>query len=51
MSTIEEIAARNYRTVYDALASQTPSIEMTLGEDYGNTWQPAANALDLSGLG
>ncbi|QWA10396.1 TonB-dependent receptor [Sodalis ligni] len=49
--TGEEMAARGFRNVYDALASQTQNTGMTQGEDYGNTWQPAANALNLRGLG
>lgn len=49
--TREEIAARGYRNVYDAIASQTQNTGMTQGEDYGNTFQPAASALNLRGLG
>ncbi|BAP45398.1 TonB-dependent outermembrane receptor [Pseudomonas sp. StFLB209] len=47
----QEIAARGYRNVYDAVASQTQNTGMTQGEDYGNTFQPAASALNLRGLG
>lgn len=47
----EEIQARGYRNVYDAIASQTQNTGMTQGEDYGNTFQPAASALNLRGLG
>lgn len=43
--------ARGYKNVYDALATQTQNTGMTQGEDYGNTWQPAASALNLRGLG
>lgn len=49
--TQEEMQARGYRNVYDALATQTQNTGMTQGEDYGNTWQPAASALNLRGLG
>ncbi|MCW2487481.1 TonB-dependent receptor [Candidatus Symbiopectobacterium sp. NZEC127] len=49
--TGEEMKARGYRNVYDAIATQTQNTGMTQGEDYGNTWQPAANALNLRGLG
>ncbi|WP_024682333.1 TonB-dependent receptor [Pseudomonas syringae] len=49
--TSDEIAARGYRNVYDAVASQTQNTGMTQGEDYGNTFQPAASALNLRGLG
>ncbi|AZD80364.1 TonB-dependent receptor [Pseudomonas chlororaphis] len=49
--THEEMEARGYRNVYDALATQTQNTGMTQGEDYGNTFQPAASALNLRGLG
>ncbi|WP_430445227.1 MAG: TonB-dependent receptor [Pseudomonas piscis] len=49
--TQQEMEARGYRNVYDALATQTQNTGMTQGEDYGNTWQPAASALNLRGLG
>ncbi|TCV98945.1 TonB-dependent receptor plug domain-containing protein [Biostraticola tofi] len=49
--TGEEMAARGYRNVYDALATQTQNTGMTQGEDFGNTWQPAANSISLKGLG
>lgn len=49
--TGDEMNARGYRNVYDALATQTQNTGMSQGEDYGNTWQPAANALNLRGLG
>ena len=47
----EEITNRGYKNVYDAIASQTQNTGMTQGEDYGNTFQPAASALNLRGLG
>ncbi|SDI92994.1 TonB-dependent Receptor Plug Domain [Pseudomonas flavescens] len=47
----QEIESRGYRNVYEALATQTQNTGMTQGEDYGNTWQPAASALNLRGLG
>lgn len=47
----DEIANRGYKNVYDAIASQTQNTGMTQGEDYGNTFQPAASALNLRGLG
>ncbi|MCU1717715.1 TonB-dependent receptor [Pseudomonas sp. 5P_3.1_Bac2] len=47
----EEISSRGYKNVYDALAAQTQNTGMTQGEDYGNTFQPAASALNLRGLG
>lgn len=49
--THQEMEAKGYRNVYDALASQTQNTGMSQGEDYGNTWQPAASALNLRGLG
>jgi iron complex outermembrane receptor protein len=47
----EEISNRGYKNVYDALAAQTQNTGMSQGEDYGNTFQPAASALNLRGLG
>src|SRR5471032_1248903 len=47
----EEITSRGYKNVYDAIASQTQNTGMTQGEDYGNTFQPAASALNLRWLG
>ncbi|VFT17456.1 putative TonB-dependent receptor [Pseudomonas aeruginosa] len=47
----EEIQNRGYRNVFEALQTQTQNTGMTQGEDYGNTWQPAANALNLRDLG
>ncbi|OLF53347.1 hypothetical protein BTN82_17880 [Pseudomonas chlororaphis] len=49
--THQEMEARGYRDVYDALATQTQNTGMTQGEDYGNTFQPAASALNLRGWG
>ncbi|MBB4844647.1 iron complex outermembrane receptor protein [Paucibacter oligotrophus] len=40
-----------YRNVAEALAALTENSGFTQGEDYGNTWQPAANAISLRGLG
>lgn len=49
--TADEVTRRGYKNVYDAIASQTQNTGMTQGEDYGNTFQPAASALNLRGLG
>lgn len=49
--THEEMEARGYRNVYDALATQTQNTGMTQGEDYGNTFQPAASASTCGGWG
>ncbi|RQO59709.1 hypothetical protein DBR47_09955 [Paucibacter sp. KBW04] len=40
-----------YRNVGDALAALTENTGFTQGEDFGNTFTPAANALSLRGLG
>lgn len=47
----QELEARGYRNVYEALATQTQNTGFTQGEDFGNTFTPAASALDLRGLG
>ena len=51
MISSEEIQNRGYRNVFEALQTQTQNTGMTQGRDYGNTWQPAANALNLRDLG
>ncbi|MGM9514808.1 TonB-dependent receptor plug domain-containing protein [Roseateles sp. DB2] len=40
-----------YKNVSDALANLTQNTGFTQGEDFGNTFTPAANAISLRGLG
>lgn len=47
----QDIQARGFRSVYDALNSLTQNTGMTQGEDFGNTFTPAANTINLRGLG
>ncbi|WDD93621.1 TonB-dependent receptor [Burkholderia sp. FERM BP-3421] len=49
--TGQDLEARGYRNVYDALQQQTQNTGFTQGADYGNTFTPAANAINLRGLG
>ncbi|MFM0287583.1 TonB-dependent receptor domain-containing protein [Paraburkholderia megapolitana] len=49
--TSKDIESKGYRNVYDALAQQTQNTGFTEGADYGNTFTPAANTIDLRGLG
>ncbi|MFC4762199.1 TonB-dependent receptor plug domain-containing protein [Dyella koreensis] len=46
-----DIEARGFRSVYDALNALTQNTGMTQGEDFGNTFTPAANTINLRGLG
>ncbi|MBB3196310.1 TonB-dependent receptor domain-containing protein [Roseateles terrae] len=47
----EDLDRRGYRNVADALSSLTENTGFTQGEDFGNTFTPAANAISLRGLG
>lgn len=47
----DDIQARGFRNVYDALNSLTQNTGMAQGEDFGNTFTPAANTINLRGLG
>ncbi|MCH7342909.1 TonB-dependent receptor [Pelomonas sp. CA6] len=47
----EDIDRLGYRNVSDALAALTENSGFTQGEDFGNTFTPAANAISLRGLG
>ncbi|WP_255370124.1 TonB-dependent siderophore receptor [Roseateles sp. YR242] len=47
----EDIDRLGYRNVSDALAGLTENTGFTQGEDFGNTFTPAANAISLRGLG
>lgn len=46
-----DIDAKGFRSVFDALASLTQNTGMVQGEDFGNTFTPAANTINLRGLG
>lgn len=47
----EDLDRLGYRNVSDALAGLTQNTGFTQGEDFGNTFTPAANAISLRGLG
>ncbi|WP_243392700.1 TonB-dependent receptor plug domain-containing protein [Kinneretia aquatilis] len=47
----EDITRLGFKNVGDALASLTENTGFTQGEDFGNTFTPAANAISLRGLG
>jgi iron complex outermembrane receptor protein len=47
----EDIERRGYKNVFDALNGQTQNTGFAQGEDFGNTFTPAASALNLRGLG
>lgn len=47
----EDIDAQGYRSVFDALSALTQNTGVVQGEDFGNTFTPAANTLNLRGLG
>ena len=47
----EDLSRQGYKNVSDALQALTQNTGFTQGEDYGNTFTPAANAISLRGLG
>ncbi|WAC73052.1 TonB-dependent receptor [Roseateles sp. SL47] len=47
----DDLDRLGYRNVSDALSSLTENTGFTQGEDFGNTFTPAANAISLRGLG
>lgn len=47
----EDIDRLGYKNVSDALTGLTENTGFTQGEDFGNTFTPAANAISLRGLG
>ncbi len=47
----EDIERQGYKNVFDALSHLTQNTGFTQGEDFGNTFTPAANAISLRGLG
>lgn len=49
--TSKDLEDKGYRNVFDALQQQTQNTGFTQGADYGNTFTPAANTINLRGLG
>ncbi|WP_323123044.1 TonB-dependent receptor domain-containing protein [Burkholderia alba] len=49
--TGQDLESKGYRNVFDALEQQTQNTGFTQGADYGNTFTPSANAINLRGLG
>lgn len=47
----EDLDRLGYKNVADALSNLTENTGFTQGEDFGNTFTPAANAISLRGLG
>ncbi|MFG6447837.1 TonB-dependent receptor domain-containing protein [Roseateles sp. BYS180W] len=47
----EDVDRLGYRNVAEALQSLTENVGFTQGEDFGNTFTPAANTISLRGLG
>ncbi len=47
----QDIDAQGYRSAFDALSALTQNTGNVQGEDYGNTFTPAANTINLRGLG
>ncbi|KAF1016781.1 MAG: Vitamin B12 transporter BtuB [Stenotrophomonas maltophilia] len=47
----EQIDAQGYRNAFDALNALTENTGNVQGEDFGNTFTPAANTINLRGLG
>ncbi|GAB3352925.1 TonB-dependent receptor plug domain-containing protein [Lysobacter tyrosinilyticus] len=49
--THDEIDSRGFRSAFDALSSLTQNTGSVQGEDFGNTFTPAANVVNLRGFG
>jgi outer membrane receptor protein involved in Fe transport len=49
--TREEIDARGFRSAFDALSALSQNTGAVQGEDFGNTFTPAANVVNLRGFG
>ncbi|MGE8214672.1 MAG: TonB-dependent receptor plug domain-containing protein [Stenotrophomonas maltophilia] len=49
--TQEQIQAQGYRSAFEALSALTENTGNVQGEDFGNTFTPAANTINLRGLG
>jgi iron complex outermembrane receptor protein len=47
----DDIERLGYKNVFDALSGLTQNTGFTQGEDFGNTFTPAANAISLRSLG
>ncbi|MGH8083185.1 MAG: TonB-dependent receptor plug domain-containing protein, partial [Lysobacter sp.] len=47
----EDIDKQGFRSAFDALAALNQNTGAVQGEDYGNTFTPAANVINLRGLG
>jgi outer membrane receptor protein involved in Fe transport len=47
----EDIDAGGFRNVYDVLTTISQNVGLVQGEDYGSTFTPAANVINLRGLG
>ena len=45
----EQIDAQGYRNAFDALSALTENTGNVQGEDFGNTFTPAANTINLRG--
>ncbi|MEG2805173.1 TonB-dependent receptor [Stenotrophomonas sp.] len=49
--TRQQIEAQGYRSAFEALSALTENTGNVQGEDFGNTFTPAANTINLRGLG
>ncbi|ATE72252.1 TonB-dependent receptor plug domain-containing protein [Lysobacter capsici] len=49
--TKQDIDAQGYRSAFDAISALTQNTGSVQGEDYGNTFTPAANTINLRGFG
>lgn len=47
----EDIDAQGYRSAFDAVSALTQNTGSVQGEDFGNTFTPAANTINLRGFG
>jgi len=47
----EQIDKQGFRSAFDALAALSQNTGVVQGEDFGNTFTPAANVINLRGLG
>ncbi|MFQ6309705.1 TonB-dependent receptor plug domain-containing protein [Lysobacter capsici] len=49
--TKQDIDAQGYRSAFDAISALTQNTGSVQGEDFGNTFTPAANTINLRGFG
>ncbi len=49
--TAQDIDSKAFRSVFDALTQATQNTGSVQGEDFGSTFTPAANVINLRGLG